>query len=349
MNNTLTKSRDIWVDNIKVIACVLVLLGHFFQSMVKSDLMAETNLYLWFNRTIYYFHVPLFFIASGYLYQKYSNVDNLIKWKNNIVKKLIALGIPYFTFSLCAWLLKVIFSKSVNNEATSLLDALFINPSAPYWYLYALFFLFVVTPTFKNVKTANKAFIIAIFVSIISPYIDTHIYAVNTILTNEIWFMFGICFAMNDIRTYIVNTNKSIIYGVMLGIIFLIVSIIIYVRNLHGIGVNLLMGVLACLSIKTVIINCFKDNKQNLLFGFLAKYTMPIFVMHTMFAAAMRIILLKLNISSLPIHIVLGIAVSIAGPVIAAIVMERTVVLEFFLYPNKLIKARNKKNENIDG
>ena len=26
------KSREIWVDNIKVLACVLVVLGHFLQS-----------------------------------------------------------------------------------------------------------------------------------------------------------------------------------------------------------------------------------------------------------------------------------------------------------------------------
>ena len=67
--------RDIWVDNVKVIACILVVLGHFFQSMVKSNLMVGTFAYNYFEDTIYYFHVPLFFICSGYLYQKYSSVN----------------------------------------------------------------------------------------------------------------------------------------------------------------------------------------------------------------------------------------------------------------------------------
>ena len=31
-----TKDREKWVDYVKVIACVLVVLGHFFQSMVKA-------------------------------------------------------------------------------------------------------------------------------------------------------------------------------------------------------------------------------------------------------------------------------------------------------------------------
>ncbi|MDQ9743795.1 hypothetical protein RF397_14320, partial [Acinetobacter baumannii] len=29
---------------------------------------------------------------------------------------------------------------------------LVLSPSAPYWYLYALFFIFLVTPTFSTVK-----------------------------------------------------------------------------------------------------------------------------------------------------------------------------------------------------
>ena len=44
--------------------------------MTKMNILPENNLYGWFNTMIYYFHVPLFFICSGYLYQKYSRVNN---------------------------------------------------------------------------------------------------------------------------------------------------------------------------------------------------------------------------------------------------------------------------------
>ena len=90
--------RDIWVDNVKVVACVLVVLGHFFQSMVKSDILSNSSFYRWFIDTIYYFHVPLFFICSGYLYQKYASIKSLKAWGTNIAKKLVALGGPLFCF-----------------------------------------------------------------------------------------------------------------------------------------------------------------------------------------------------------------------------------------------------------
>ena len=81
-DNSRTKNgREMWIDYIKVFACILVVLGHFFQSMVKASILSDNGLYQWFDTTVYYFHVPLFFICSGYLYQKYSHVDNFNLWK----------------------------------------------------------------------------------------------------------------------------------------------------------------------------------------------------------------------------------------------------------------------------
>ena len=102
---TAVRTREKWVDDVKVIACILVVLGHFFQSMTKASILPENDLYEWFETTIYYFHVPLFFICSGYLYQKYSKVNSISIRCKNVVKKVFSsnvsdqiggLGIHYF-------------------------------------------------------------------------------------------------------------------------------------------------------------------------------------------------------------------------------------------------------------
>ena len=159
---TAVKAREKWVDDVKVIACILVVLGHFFQSMTKANILPDSNLYKWFNTTIYYFHVPLFFICSGYLYQKYSRVNDLISWKKNVAKKALALGVPYVTFTTATWVLKTVFSGSVNDQVGGLGDTLLLHPTAPYWYLYALFFIFLVTPTFSTMKTTVIGLIVAV-------------------------------------------------------------------------------------------------------------------------------------------------------------------------------------------
>ena len=53
-----------------------------------------------FDMIAHYSAVQLFFICSGYLYQKNSVVNSISSWKENIVRKLIVIGIPYFVFSL---------------------------------------------------------------------------------------------------------------------------------------------------------------------------------------------------------------------------------------------------------
>lgn len=159
---TAVRTREKWVDDVKVIACILVVLGHFFQSMTKANVLPENDLYQWFNTTIYYFHVPLFFICSGYLYQKYSKVNDFKSWKKNAAKKALALGVPYVTFSTVTWVLKTVFSGSVNDQIGGLGDTLLLHPTSPYWYLYALFFIFLVTPTFANARMAALGLIAAV-------------------------------------------------------------------------------------------------------------------------------------------------------------------------------------------
>ena len=58
-------------------------------------------------------------------------------------------------------------------------------------------------------------------------------------------------------------------------------------------------------------------------FGTLAKYTMPIFLMHTLFAAPLRTVLFKVGIHNAIGHVILGIAISFIGPMIAAVIMKK--------------------------
>ena len=168
MNEKLvTRTREKWVDDVKVIACILVVLGHFFQSMTKANILPANDLYKWFNTTIYYFHVPLFFICSGYLYQKYSKVNSMDSWCMNLKKKALALGIPYVTFTTITWILKKVFSSNINDQIGGLSDTLFLHPTSPYWYLYALFFIFLVTPTFRSIKMTVLGLIVALVAKVV--------------------------------------------------------------------------------------------------------------------------------------------------------------------------------------
>ena len=332
---TAVRTREKWVDDVKVIACILVVLGHFFQSMTKANILPENDLYKWFNTTIYYFHVPLFFICSGYLYQKYSKANDLKSWKRNVAKKVLVLGVPYVTFSTATWILKTVFSGNVNDQIGGLGDTLLLHPTAPYWYLYALFFIFLVTPTFANIKMAMVGLIVAFAAKLlILVGGGTGVYAVSTVLANEIWFVLGMSVCVFDLQ---LKGKKR--QGTIIGILFLGLSVAVYRADIQNSDVSFVLGLIACVAVILMVANF--EGKSGKAVSFLAKYTMPIFLMHTLFAAPMRSVLLKLGIGSPVIHVVLGLGISFIGLIIVAWIMKKTKWLEFFLYPNKFLERRN--------
>ena len=329
---TAARTREKWVDDVKVIACILVVLGHFFQSMTKASILPENDLYEWFETTIYYFHVPLFFICSGYLYQKYSKVNSVGSWCKNVAKKALALGVPYVTFTTATWVLKKVFSSSVNDQIGGLGDTLFLHPTAPYWYLYALFFIFLVTPTFNSVKATIVGLVVALSAkALILTGGGYGVYAVSTILRNEIWFVLGM-----SICAFNVQLKDRKVQGTIFGLLFVILSIVVYTAEIGGSAISFAIGLLACVAVILMVAEF--EQKFGRGMDFLAKYTMPIFLMHTLFAAPMRSVLLKVGIENAVIHVVLGLGISFVGPIIAAWIMKKTKWLEFFLYPNKVIK-----------
>ena len=328
---TAVRTREKWVDDVKVIACILVVLGHFFQSMTKASILPENDLYEWFETTIYYFHVPLFFICSGYLYQKYSKVNSVSSWCKNVAKKALALGVPYATFTTATWVLKKMFSSSVNDQIGGLGDTLLLHPTAPYWYLYALFFIFLVTPTFSSVKAAAVGLVVAIAAKgLILTGGGYSVYAVSTVLSNEIWFALGM-----SICAFNVQLKGRKVQGTICGLLFTILSVVVYKVGISGGVIPFAMGLLACVAVILMVAGGKRFGRG---MDFLAKYTMPIFLMHTLFAAPLRSILMKIGIENAVIHVVLGLVISFAGPIIAAWIMKKTKWLEVFLYPNKFIR-----------
>lgn len=213
--------------------------------MTKANILPENNLYGWFNTTIYYFHVPLFFICSGYLYQKYSKVNSVGSWCKNVVKKALALGVPYLTFSTATWLLKTIFADSVNKQADGLFSTLVVNSSAPYWYLYALFFVFLVTPTFSSVKAAAVGLVVALVAKgLILTGGGDGVYAVSTVLSNEIWFVLGMSICAFDVQP-----KGRKVQGTICGLLFIILSILMYKAGISGGLASFVMGLLACVAV----------------------------------------------------------------------------------------------------
>ena len=334
------QDREKWVDDVKVVACILVVLGHFFQSMTQSAILPQTMLHKWFNTTIYYFHVPLFFICSGYLYQK--KKDSSLWWKR-ILRKMVFLGVPYVVFSTATWLLKELFSGTVNTQNVGLLHTLLLEPASPYWYLYTLFFMFLLIPRFSDSKIAVLGILIAVILKgiRICNLVDTGIYFVDSVMDNSIWFVLGMLLqSLPELSSRWKKRQFAVGAGSMVA--FLTVSLWLCVQNIRGNFISTVMGLWGCGAVLLLMHGWKPGRGLRRVADLVTSYNMPIFLMHTIFAAGLRAILQKLGITVPAIHVICGIAVSFIGPVIAAYVIEK-LKLDFVLYPGKYLKREKQK------
>ena len=226
----------------------------------------------------------------------------------------------YFVFSLATWLIKTIFSSDVNIEAHGLVYDLFIHPMSPYWYLFAIFFIFLITRTLSDKKACYLALIVAALLKILSQFVD--IYAVKIVISNQIWFVLGMTmckFGFAESATKF-KPCAYVSAGLFLALSFFELE-----------SLSFLMGLLACGAVVVLFADvCSKPSA-------LAEYTMPVFLMHTIFAAGVRVVLIKIGITHPVVHIVLGLGASFAGPIIAAEIMKR-LKLDILYQPGKYIK-----------
>ncbi len=340
MNRTITHLE--YVDKIKALACVLVVLGHFIMSMDASNILPFNAFTEWFKDTIYTFHVQSFFLCSGLLYVFSVRKNDNYSYFPYVLKKFVALGIPYFTFTIVTVLMKMLAGDAVNTESAGLLYTLFIEPTAPYWYLYVLFFLFVVIPPLKSRKalaavTALSVILKIVMISNILADISLP-YFVTGIMNYSIWFIIGMWIVPSEH----LNGKKNLISGGVIMIAFVVVSILRMRFSLvDNKALAFVMGLFAVAGI--YLLFSASNIKSGPITKFLIKYNLPIFLMHTIFAAGVRVVLVKLGFSQWYIHIPLGIIATFIGPAIAAFIMEKTKYLEIFLYPTKLIKLPRSK------
>ena len=135
------------------------------------------------------------------------------------------------------------------------------------------------------------------------------------------------CLSVFEFKGYSKRITSEIV-----GIVFIVLSVAVYMAGIENGFIGFTLGVLACFSIIGIVISGSKQSWR------LTQYTMPIFMMHTLFAAPLRTVLFKLGIQNAVIHVVLGIGISFVGPIVTGVIMKKMKWPEVFLYPGKFIK-----------
>lgn len=123
--------RDPWLDNAKMVLVTIVVVGHAIVLLPTSDLEQQAYDF------IYYFHIPVFVLVTGYLSRSFRYTPRHL-W--SLVTTLV---VPYVLFSY----VMAYFRHLVGGE--TLLDPILSNPRWPMWYLAVVVIWRLATPVLK--------------------------------------------------------------------------------------------------------------------------------------------------------------------------------------------------------
>mgnify|MGYP001166117590 CR=1 FL=1 len=319
-----SKSRVRWIDIARGLGILLVVYAHAARGLVLANDLPATGWPIILDTIIYAFHMPLFFLLAG-LHLERSVARGR---KAFIVDKLQTIAWPYFLWSLVQGGLKLTVSPFTNHPITTAdLIAIPVAPIEQFWFLYVLFFC-------------------QLFVALVLP--RRWLLAILTLVATLVWVWSAdgsIFFRILHYLPYVVvglfappvlarlaerpRVQLGVALGVWLAFAFIIQPIPDPVQPAAIIYALALLG-----SIGTIAISMLLARAGPLLgwLEYLGRLSMPIFLMHTIFSAAMRAALEIAGLGDPAMMLVLVTAAGILLPVLAyriAMAMNLTRLLGF--------------------
>ncbi len=330
--------RNVLVDRLKGYACFLVLFGHVIMGIRLAGI--DIPEFFWgMEKFIWSFHVALFLFLSGVVYKVTG------EWKSKktkcgfILYKLYTLGIPYIAFSVVYILINSLVGESNTGFAVS--DILYIwkTPVAQYWFLYALFFLFCIWTVFSGILKNWQITLVVVLIGYLAPLFGIPLGSLDVVFYSSLAFGIG-TFVDFESLTKLSTRSKwlVVLMHIATGIFFVVINkieapVVKEIMILFGIYSSIMF---------VYVIQSFKLIARFL--NYVNKYSFQIYLLHTIFTAGIRIILLRMNIAQWWIHILMGTACGLAFSVLVAVIAKKVKFLNFFFFPAKIIGYKDKNN-----
>ncbi|HGM4930589.1 TPA: acyltransferase family protein [Serratia marcescens] len=335
--------REAWVDYAKGIGIILVVFGHVNRGLYSAGIQLSGSSYLLTDSIIYSFHMPLFFFLSGLFFTQ--SLDK--KGKTHfVISKIDTIVYPYVIWSLLQGLVEVLLSRYTNNPS-SLGDvlSLFTHPRAQFWFLYALFMVFVLATLLYSKETYRYLLPVLIVIS-------AGLYLYQDSLTKAFHFdyitRFLVFFLLGAFAIRYASLIANLGFGSLLASLFAFIALQWGFHGYAGLlytdagSFSLLLAVEAIFFIVNLSVLLAKTNLAWL--RRLGELSMVIYLMHILAASGLRIVLTKfMHISHWPTQVIAGTLFGLIAPVIAYLLIQRlhlNFLLERPRFSNRLRKEK---------
>ena len=314
-----SKGRIAAFDIAKGVAIILVVYGHCLRGLIAGNAIEPQAPLFFSDYAIYTFHMPLFFVISGYFLDRSGKRDFGSVWR----ARIRTIAYPYFLWSLVhgGLLYAVSGSGLANNDMPfSRLLEIGWNPISPYWFLYALFFAFALAALLQKlpfewmVALALSGFL-GLFTAGPSVFLD--------IAYAFLYFSFGMLVRERGLMARLPSSPAGI---VLLWLSFAAATAASY---LLGIPERLplasaLIGLAAVFSTCLFLERRYSGAAVVRMLELLGQCSMGIFVLHIIVLAAIRLVLLRmLHVTEPSVLLAAGTIAGLLLPTVIQIVAVR--------------------------
>lgn len=292
-------SREYWLDLVKGVAIIGVVLQHSLQRTIYYFDKGDTFFLPITNDFVASVNMQWFFVVSGYIYiakrEKY-----LSDPKNFFKTRFIDLMIPYLILGPVIWFGKFTLSAYVKNQVTfnDLMD-MFVTPIAFMWFIYILFFVEIIIFLIdKYIHWKYEYTLGLLFLVYIAFHLTTGRGKDVFHLTPYylFWYYLGGIFVYYKDVLYKNNRLIMTIGGVIWIVCFII----------HALTKNGIFNILFCLGSTIWVCLFFKehcsDTKINKLLNYLGNKTMYIYILNPIIINGLRQLLVKLDFTNITVN-----------------------------------------------
>ena len=326
---------------------ISVVLCHVADGFYGANLYPESNTWLFVIRNICnIFQMPLFCMASGYLFSKaYIDPDGNSK-KDRLLRQIKNLLSIYILWCLIMGIFKIVLNSMVNYEISPVdLLLIWFKPIGVYWYLYVLMGLYLIFANRNKLKANNTIIIIAL--TIISLLASALVNKEGYLFAFRRIGYFGVIFYLGMLLNRDEYKKPLTIAGVALAIISIILSIVFWNTGqeiYHIPAVNLITAVGFSLGI-ILIFQLISEKMNFKILTLVGRNSLDVYLLHVFLAAGCRMVISKVHGLSVWMSIITVFVISLFVPILIGIVARKINVYDLFFKPYGFVEKHRKQAE----
>lgn len=319
-----TTARFDVIDGAKGIGIVLVVFGHAWRGAQGAGIIPDlsivndASLFATVDALIYAFHMPLFFLLSGLLFLEALQKHPTLSLLQGRVTRLL------WPMALWTWLffgLKLLAGDDANAPVTAADFPLVpLPPFEHLWFLWALFLIqigLIIAYRLGGAQISEQvlrwiAGLGALALALINPFLSVPSLIWGPMVAHTPYFLLGVA-AGGFLRwrpTPAITLLSGLAFAGLLWLVGGVQASVLHSLALLALGWVLMLGTL-------------RPSATLRLFCLLGQGSMAIYLTHTIFSAALRIAMLKLELDSLALVLMATTLIGLILPLIALAVARR--------------------------